>query len=1086
MRRILKHILLTLCLLTPSITWTQEAGKALLRLSEESDGTRRMEFTLGNVELTAVGDGQQVAVTADGLPCRAPQAGLPALPQASRLIVLPRGTQMALNDVDCQHLAGPTLPTGQLLSPWQGGSVKDVELPTAAPDKEAYGTNRPLTYGDAAELKHLGTMGMHEVYRLTVNPVAYNPVSGSLTLCSRITATLTTTGHETQAMPKPTGAGRLLVVARTEFREGLQPFVRWKRQEGYTVEELYVATHLRDSIKAMIAPWFRYPALMPTHLLLVGDAGQIQSFIGTTCPEGLSQHTTDLYYAEHTGDYLPDALMGRWPVNDTAELRAVVEKTLRYEQCREMDSMQLNRLLLVAGRESQTPAPITTNGQVNYLSREAAAALPGIDTVVYRNPSSGTQRDAILHDLSLGASVLNYTAHCSVGGWSDPSVTFTSIDTLETTQPLFYINNCCKSNTFSGTCFGEQLLRKPAGGAIGVIGATNSTLWEEDYYWSVGPKFPYVEHPAYDPLHTGAGDRLLASPVEAAELLTTGNLAVSAFGSPYDKFYWEIYCLFGDPTLRPWIRMPVGAMLQTDSAVTDGACHLAFTVTAGAIVTAMQHDTVIGLGRADSVGQVAFSLSHCVDTTPLVVTVSGPGLRPYTDTLAVSPCTGRGAALRDVSTSDSIIAFRIENCGTFPLYHLYTALVQTNEDSLVGAVLQTQQAFVDTLMPGESRSLTLPIEIAAIGSLPLWQARLTVGDSTGAPLCSLAMQQPMEVDYPTATFFLTGTDSTATRQLRPRQAYLLGTAVESLYDSLRMTLTSLPSGDTLCSSSVVSQDSLSVFFLPFTTPDTLTHLHIEACLHVGNHVEPYSHYLVGGLRMDSFEEGFASYPWQQGGTQPWTLDSTSRHGRFSARSGAIDYRQTSDLLLEVLLGQADSISFWARTSSEARYDKLLFSIDGEQCGTALSGESGWQRFAYGLTAGRHTLRWRYVKDESGSAGNDCAWIDDVSLPMALWDSAYGWFGDLETLTITPQPAPAEGQRLAIYPNPADGRVTMAGPAHGWLSVSDLYGRKVYTHPYTLQLPAILDLGFLPDGVYFVTVGSENSLATGKLIIKHNP
>ena len=45
------------------------------------------------------------------------------------------------------------------------------------------------------------------------------------------------------------------------------------------------------------------------------------------------------------------------------------------------------------------------------------------------------------------------------------------------------IGNCCNSNEFAGvTCLGEALLRTPKK-AVGYIGATNSTYWDEDYYW---------------------------------------------------------------------------------------------------------------------------------------------------------------------------------------------------------------------------------------------------------------------------------------------------------------------------------------------------------------------------------------------------------------------------------------------------------------------------------------------------------------------------------------------------------------------------------------------------------------------------
>ena len=206
-----------------------------------------------------------------------------------------------------------------------------------------------------------------------------------------------------------------------------------------------------------------------------------------------------------------------------------------------------------------------------------------------------------------------------------------------------------------------------------------------------------------------------------------------------------------------------------------------------------------------------------------------------------------------------------------------------------------------------------------------------------------------------------------------------------MYDSAWATVTALPTGDTLAQS--------SEWLMPFCTPDTITHLHIAGTVKRGNYTKDYDHWVVAGSRMDSFEEGTTSYPWDCSSLHHWILDSTVHHsGNFSLRSAPIDYRQTSVLTLRLILPADDSISFWCKVSSEFSYDKYTFSIDGIKR-AELSGETDWVRCAYHLAAGSHTLRWRYQKDESGNIGSDCAWIDDVRLPLALWDSAYGWFGD---------------------------------------------------------------------------------------------
>ena len=53
-----------------------------------------------------------------------------------------------------------------------------------------------------------------------------------------------------------------------------------------------------------------------------------------------------------------------------------------------------------------------------------------------------------------------------------------------------------------------------------------------------------------------------------------------------------------------------------------------------------------------------------------------------------------------------------------------------------------------------------------------------------------------------------------------------------------------------------------------------------------------------------------------------------------------------------------------------------------------SGEEGWARAAYAVTAGTHTFKWAYSKDGSVVSGSDCAWVDFIVLPAQPMTTAY--------------------------------------------------------------------------------------------------
>ncbi|MCF7912758.1 MAG: carboxypeptidase regulatory-like domain-containing protein [Candidatus Cloacimonetes bacterium] len=129
----------------------------------------------------------------------------------------------------------------------------------------------------------------------------------------------------------------------------------------------------------------------------------------------------------------------------------------------------------------------------------------------------------------------------------------------------------------------------------------------------------------------------------------------------------------------------------------------------------------------------------------------------------------------------------------------------------------------------------------------------------------------------------------------------------------------------------------------------------------------------------SFESGDlpAQYDFSCSGNANWFVtDDDAHNGLFSVRSGDVDDREVTRLILVVDLVEAGNIDFWKKVSSEENYDFLNFYLDGS-LENSWSGTSAWSNHSYDLTAGEHTFVWEYDKDTSVSNGSDCAWIDDI-------------------------------------------------------------------------------------------------------------
>jgi RHS repeat-associated protein len=113
-----------------------------------------------------------------------------------------------------------------------------------------------------------------------------------------------------------------------------------------------------------------------------------------------------------------------------------------------------------------------------------------------------------------------------------------------------------------------------------------------------------------------------------------------------------------------------------------------------------------------------------------------------------------------------------------------------------------------------------------------------------------------------------------------------------------------------------------------------------------------------------------------GGDAEWFAQTTEyNYGGDAAQSG--DIGDEEETWLETTVEGPGTVYFDRKLSCDPN-DELSFSIDGQyQIGWA--GSKSWDTSGPWTVSGSgpHTLRWRYHKDSSGSAGSDCAWVDHV-------------------------------------------------------------------------------------------------------------
>ena len=979
--------------------------------------------------------------------------GLPQLPLLRQIISVPVGAsvQAAITQQEQTVVSLAGMGMTHPLLPHQASVAKNVD-PATVPFvidntfyRGAQWTNEP-----AVKVEELGMMRGTRLVALDFTPVQYNPASGLLNVIISATVEVTYTDADwaqteelqqkyyspafeavlAQAVfnytPVRTSLNRyplgLIIIAPANYEATLQPFINWKIQQGYNVT--FASTAVTGTTTTSIKSYLQNiwnnattdnPA--PSYLLLCGDTAQIPAWTGSTD----AGHVTDLNYVRLQGtDYVPEMYYGRFSATNLTQLQAYIDKSLQYEQYTMPDPSYLSWTTLIAGVDSSY-GPTHANGQINYGTTNYfgnSTTTPfgpyGILDHVYLYPSSGSAEASIIQDMNNGLSFINYTAHGSETTWYDPSLTIANINSLTNANKYFVaVGNCCLTNAFqTSECLGEAFTRVANKGAVIYVGGTNSTYWNEDYYWAVGYKPPIVGTGSpYVPNRIGAYDALFHTHDEAftdwvnsmGSMIMMGNLAVTQSNSSLINYYWEIYSIMGDPTLIPYMGTPLVNNATYMPVVQTGLNTMQITADPYTYVGLSQDNVLHGSGLTDASGNL--TLNFTPFTTPgtakLVMTRSLR--RPVIVDIQVTSNTGPYVLLNSMTVNDgnnSIAEFgetfyldvTVNNVGTLPASTI-TATV-TSPSSYVTVLNGT--ANIANLVVNTPYTIANTFQVSISPSIPDQQSvefdfAFSSGSDTWTATRSLTVNAPnINISSPvfydpnnngafepgemiTASFNLINTGHAAAAQGE------LDIVINSNYGNASQNVFLLPA--------MLTGISIPISFQITISSDAPTGVSIPVglALTAGAQMVNSMFALPVGLVTEGFESNsFTAFPWINTSTIPWTIVTGAGNyhsGMYAAKSGAIGNNGLTELSINMNITTAGNITFWNRVSSESGFDFMKFYIDNTETGS-WSGNLAWTQQTYPVTSGQHTFKWAYQKDYSTTAGSDCAFLDDVTFPLS--------------------------------------------------------------------------------------------------------
>ena len=1126
-------ILFTLNIYAKDISLSKENNR--FAVTEKSENSFKIinQLNLINTNKIKTENGEFVKLTVPYYSSNS-EIGSPELPSLKKLISVPNDAEINIEIIhkESKKVKLSEFGINQYILPRQPSISKG-----STADEIVFHINNKIYKEDRffqdniVSTELLGKMREVQLARIIISPFSYNPQKQELEIITslEIKVSFTNASEENNQMfysaefehlykkcinylpPSPadiitTYPVKYVIISDPLFQTPLQPLIEWKTKKGFHVVESYtndpnVGT-TTASIKSYVQGLYDNATVndpAPTYLLLVGDVSQIPSFSGNS-----GSHISDLYYCEFDGggDFYPEMYYGRFSANTVDEVEHQVEKTLTHEKYLFSDPNFLDDIVLVAGVDANY-APTYGNGQINYATDNYfnIAHNLTIHNYLYGSGTPITSDMAqasasIISNVSEGTGLANYTAHCGSNGWGDPSFNTGDVASLQNYDEYgLVISNCCLPNKFDEpVCFGEALLRADNKGALGHIGASNNTYWDEDYWWSVGNTSNISANPTYSGTGLGAYDCWMHENGEhqndwfitQAQILHAGNLAVTEAGGA-EQYYWEIYHLMGDPSLMPYVGIPTSLNVSHNAILPTGASSFVVNSEENSYVALSMNGILLDAQLCDASGVVNLNFSPISNVGNIDIVVTKQFKQPYISTIqATSPngpyvnvtnnfitdINGNNNSLADYSETVNLDV-DLFNLGGGSSQNLNLVLSSTDQyitiiDSLesVSSINSNQTITTTNAFIFQIADL-VPDQHVAIFQLNISDNQGNIWNSN----INVTLNSPIlnHISFTVNDLILgNGNGKLDAGENLELIVEVNNTGHADAYN-LTANLSSLSSYITLNSSSASlphlnTTQSQIVSFNITVDNNTPVGTNIIFPFNINDQIYSYQtdfSEFAGEINEDYESGDFSNYSWLQG-TFPWVVDANQIYeGSYSSRSAFnLPDGEESELSIYVNVLSPGDISFYKFVSSEFNFDFLKFKINGTKVGEWSGEDSVWSFVSFPVNnTGTHTFKWEYDKDGSWSDGDDCAWIDYIVFPPIYVNQTIINDNDF---------------RMNIYPNPSLGIFNLSfndNKKHN-IEITNLSGKQ-FLYVEDIISDYKFDFSKLPAGSYFINVLPEN-------------
>ncbi|MDP8287355.1 MAG: C25 family cysteine peptidase, partial [Candidatus Electryonea clarkiae] len=797
-----------------------------------------------------------------------------------------------------------------------------------------------------------------------------------------------------------------------------------------------------SAIEAYIDNAYNTWDIAPAACLLLGDYGTDASN-RIISPLWENYCVSDNIYGDVDGNDLPDIIMARITARDEAKLEIMVTKFLHYETNPPVNAAYYQHPVTSLGwqteswfqlcseiiggfwREVQGKNPVRINEIFSGTPGTVWSTAENTDALVqYFGPNglgyipelpselggwTGGNADMINTAIDSGAFMVQHRDHGSEDGWAQPLYTNTDINDLISTNLTFVwsVNSLTGKFNSGNQVFAEKLHRythkEENGGCFGINAASEITyaFVSDVYVW-------------------GAYDNMWPDFMPDNNSTPEPRGVLPAFASAAGKYFLEqsawpnnpesktaTYHLFhhhGDAFTTVYSEVPQNLTVSHNSIIYMEETSFEVTADEDALIALSVNGELIGTGTGTG-SPVSITIQPQVPPDQVLVTVTLQNYFRYEAYVEVLPATGPYVVYNDIEindasgngngimeTSESILAsITVKNVGVENAENIEVTLATTD----IYITITDGSENYGNISSGATALVADAFSWDVADNIPdmhVVEFELTITDGTSSWISVFSISGHAPV-LASGTILIDDYIGNYNGHLDPGETAIL---VIPTYNNGSY-LASNTIGALSCSNQYVTLNNTSFNFYSIgvgSTEEGIFDVSVSDEAPAGEYVELVYEVTSGGYNfqktyaiiisplVEDWETGdMSQFDWETGGDANWEVSSSYVYeGSYCIKSGAIDHEQNTYLSLPFVAYGEDSLSFYCRVSSEIGYDSLTFYIDDVEM-AAWSGEVAWERSSYLLTAGSHTLKWKYSKDETYSSGEDFAWLDFIVFPI---------------------------------------------------------------------------------------------------------